>query len=122
MRSLSQAEASGLAAVARGSCKMDIFSQVRLLIAEVWGSHPFLTPSICKSIHQILGTPRMHHRAAFLPSDPIGSHCSTRKYASVTNINSGRRKQKRNMRIGAWRPSGSDGMGRKGAIPEPVTK
>lgn len=42
-------------------------------------THPFLTPSTWRSIHQILGTPRMHHRDAFLPSDPIGSHCSTTK-------------------------------------------
>jgi hypothetical protein len=35
-------------------------------------------------------------------------------------MNSGSLKQKRKMRSGACRPRGSEGMGRKGAMPEPV--
>ena len=68
----------------------------------------------------MLGTPKMHHRAAFLPRDPIGSHCKKKKYEQVTKMNRGSRKKKRKRRRGAWIPSGSAGMGRKGAMPEPV--
>lgn len=38
----------------------------------------------------------------------------------MTNMNSGNLKQKRKTRSGACRPRGSEGMGRKGAMPEPV--
>ena len=42
-------------------------------------SDPFLTPSICRSIHQIPGVPNIVHSIAFLKSDPSGNHCSMRK-------------------------------------------
>lgn len=42
-------------------------------------TYPFLTPSICKSTHHIPGIPKIHHNAAFLPSEPIGSHAKTMK-------------------------------------------
>ena len=41
--------------------------------------YPFLTPSIWRSIHQTPGTLSMSHNEAFLPKDPIGSHCKTKK-------------------------------------------
>lgn len=69
----------------------------------------------------MLGTPKMHHSAAFLPRDPIGSHCSTRKYDTVMKRNSGSRKKKRKRRKGALMPSDSLGVGRKGAMPDPTT-
>lgn len=67
----------------------------------------------------MLGTPRIHQREAFLPSDPIGHHCNTRKYKAQTKMKSGSRTQKRNARTGSWNPAGWVGMGRKGAMPEP---
>ena len=42
-------------------------------------TYPFLTPSIWRSIHQTPGTPSISHKEAFLPKDPIGSHCKTKK-------------------------------------------
>ncbi len=42
-------------------------------------TYPFFTPSICKSIHHMPGTPSMSHREAFFPREPIGSHCNTKK-------------------------------------------
>ncbi len=40
---------------------------------------PFLTPSICRSIHHKLGMPNIIHSIAFLKSDPSGNHCRKRK-------------------------------------------
>lgn len=42
-------------------------------------SEPFFTPSICRSIHQIPGIPRIIHNTAFLKSEPSGNHCRKRK-------------------------------------------
>ena len=58
--------------------------------------YPFLTPSIWRSIHQTPGTPSMSHSEAFLPKDPIGSHCKTKKQPKVTVSKMGRRTRKRN--------------------------
>lgn len=100
---------------------LDNLLSVDIVTVKIWSyTHPFFTPSIWRSIHQILGTPNMHHKAAFLPKDPIGSHCKSKKYETVKKMNIGSRKQNRNRRRGAWSPSGSAGIGRKGAMPEPV--
>jgi hypothetical protein len=82
-------------------------------------SYPFFTPSICKSIHQIPGMPKMHHNDAFLPSTPMGIHCSTRKYDNAKTRSRGTRDIKRKMWNGRAIPAGSVGIGRKGAMPEP---
>jgi hypothetical protein len=50
---------------------------------------PFLTPSICRSIHQIPGVPNISHRMAFFASDPRGNHCRKRKYEVVKVKNIG---------------------------------
>ena len=47
-------------------------------------SDPFLTPSICRSIHQIPGIPSISHNKAFFASDPSGSHWRKTKYVMVT--------------------------------------
>jgi len=44
-----------------------------------FASEPFLTPSICKSIHHMPGIPSIIHRIAFLTNDPSGNHCRNRK-------------------------------------------
>lgn len=45
---------------------------------------PFLTPSICRSIHHIPGMPRIIHNMAFFASEPRGIHCRKRKYDVAT--------------------------------------
>ena len=54
---------------------------------EGWGTRPscffardpFLTPSICKSIHHIPGIPSIIHSMAFFGNEPSGNHCRKRK-------------------------------------------
>ena len=81
-------------------------------------AYPFFTASICKSTHQSPGVPIINHRAAFLPNDPMGSHCTTRKYVASKEKNIGSRKQKRKICRGQYKPGASVGTGRNGAIPD----
>lgn len=62
----------------------------------------------------------MQKRDAFFPSAPIGSHCKKQKYAMQKNRRSGTRHTYRKACTGQYTPEASVGMGRKGAIPEPV--
>ena len=60
-------------------------------------SNPLRTPSICRSIHHIPGTPSMDHNEAFLPMAPIGSHCRKKKYVKLKARRKGIRNTKRKM-------------------------
>lgn len=67
-----------------GSRALFLFRDLLLLVWDtcrmtIFQPYPFLTPSICRSIHHIPGTPNIDHKAAFFPSTPIGSHCRMRK-------------------------------------------
>jgi len=54
-----------------------------------FASEPFLTPSICRSIHHMPGMPNIIHSMAFLTSDPSGNHCRNRKYVVAIVIKKG---------------------------------
>lgn len=59
--------------------------------AVFWDRDPLFTPSICRSIHHMPGTPSMDHKDAFLPRLPIGNHCRKKKYPRVTVNSDGTR-------------------------------
>jgi hypothetical protein len=75
-----------------GCCCGRVICHISFMILAGMGlTNPFLTPSICKSIHHMPGIPRMHHNEPFLPTMPIGIHCSTRKYEIVNMSSKGTR-------------------------------
>ncbi len=82
-------------------------------------THPFFTPSICKSTHHTPATRRIVHRPAFLPPEPIGSQASRRKYATVVTRTIGRRHVRMRRRMKKGSEDESTDTGRNGAIPEP---
>lgn len=59
-----------------------------------WPRYPRLTPSICRSVHQMPKVPISVHEQAFLPTEPGGSHGRIRLYAEMTARNKGKRKRK----------------------------
>ena len=75
---------------------------------EGWGtrpscffaSDPFLTPSICRSIHHIPGMPSIIQSIAFFGSEPSGNHCRKRKYVVETVTKNGNLKRNRNIWTG----------------------
>lgn len=62
-------------------------------------SYPRLTPSICKSTHQIPGMPSMDHSTVFLIKEFTGSHEKRSRYVRPTAMRRGTRQRKRN----AWK-------------------
>lgn len=62
----------------------------------------------------------IHHSEAFFPIAPIGSHCRKKKYDREKASKRGSRTVNKNMWNGRWVPAGSVGIGRKGAMPEPL--
>jgi len=62
-----------------------------------FASEPFLTPSICKTIHHMPGIPSIIHSSAFFTSDPRGNHCRKRKYVTEMAMKKGNLKRKRKM-------------------------
>lgn len=60
-----------------------------------FAKEPFLTPSICKSIHHIPGIPRIIQSMAFFTSDPRGNHCRKMKYVDATVRKKGSLKRNR---------------------------
>lgn len=90
---------------------------------EAWDARlPFLTPSICKSIHQMPGIPNIIHRKAFFASEPSGIHCRTRKYVVAMVMKKGNLRMKRKMCTGRYNPAGVEVTGKKGAIPDPRSR
>jgi hypothetical protein len=64
--------------------------------------------------------PSIVHSAAFFISELTGSQEKETEYARVKARSSGTRMKKRNMWKGRYIPEGSKGMGKKGAMPEPI--
>lgn len=72
------------------------YVSILIVSSKITIAYPRLTPSTWRSIHQIPGTPSMHHNAAFLPNDPIGSQLKHKKYASIKPASRGTRHANRN--------------------------
>lgn len=60
-------------------------------------SEPFLTPSICNTIHHMPGMPSIIQSIAFFTRDPSGNHCRNKKYVTEMVRKNGNLKRKRNM-------------------------
>lgn len=94
------------AAMIDPSCGNRSFCEFNVLIMSVLSLHvccstyPFLTPSTCKSIHHIPGTPNIAHKDPFFTIPPIGSHCKNRKYDKLNAMRNGRRIAKRSAYAG----------------------
>ena len=82
-------------------------------------SDPFLTPSICKSIHHIPGIPSIIQSIAFFKRIPSGNHWRKRKYVVETVKKKGNLNKKRNICSGSHTRADIDVTGKNGAIPDP---
>lgn len=117
-RSKFQGEAGGPGALLE-NCSVS--THIELFSVQIY-SYPRLTPSICKSTHQMPGMPSIHHSTVFLIKEFTGSQEKSSRYVRPTAASRGTRQTNRKAWKGRYRPEGCTDTGKKGAMPEPARR